>query len=65
MGVFLLKPTTLDERLQELIKMPDFEVFHNNPNVLELVAHMDRAKSRLSSLKELQLRCFGGVRVLG
>lgn len=64
MNVFQLSPETVELRLQELERNADFKVLLHNPNILKLVVHHNRAKSRLLFLKELQLKCTT-VSILG
>ncbi|RZC38878.1 uncharacterized protein BDFB_007416 [Asbolus verrucosus] len=64
MNVFHMSPQTVELRLEELKRVEDLKVLFHNPNILKLVVHHNRAKSRLSYLKQLQLKC-AGVSVLG
>jgi hypothetical protein len=64
MNVFQLSPETVETRLKEIKRVADFKVLLHNPNILKLVVHHNRAKSRLTFLKELQLKC-ASVSVLG
>ncbi|XP_015835272.1 transcription termination factor 5, mitochondrial isoform X2 [Tribolium castaneum] len=64
MNVLHISPETVDIRLHELKNVADFKVLLHNPNILKLVIHHNRAKSRLQFLKELQLKCTT-VSVLG
>ncbi|XP_044267769.1 transcription termination factor 5, mitochondrial [Tribolium madens] len=64
MNVLHLSPETVDVRLNELKNIADFKVLLHNPNILKLVIHHNRAKSRLQFLKELQIKCTT-VSVLG
>ncbi|CAH0557908.1 unnamed protein product [Brassicogethes aeneus] len=57
MNIFHLSPETVKFRLGELKKVPEFKILLDNPRILQLVVHQNRAKSRLSFLKQLQLRC--------
>ncbi|KAJ3655114.1 hypothetical protein Zmor_014254 [Zophobas morio] len=64
LNIFYLSPETVEFRLNELQRVADFKVLLYNPNILKLVVHHNRAKSRLTFLKELQLKC-ATVSVLG
>ncbi|XP_018576444.1 transcription termination factor 5, mitochondrial [Anoplophora glabripennis] len=57
MNVFHLSPTTVKLRLEEIEQSPDFRVLLKHPKLLSLIVHHNRAKSRLSFLQQLQLRC--------
>ncbi|XP_072376249.1 transcription termination factor 5, mitochondrial [Diabrotica undecimpunctata] len=56
-NVFQLSPETVKLRLQEIEKHPDLKILLTHPNVLSLIIHHNRAKTRLSFLHQMQLRC--------
>ncbi|KAJ8916747.1 hypothetical protein NQ315_013952 [Exocentrus adspersus] len=57
MNVFHMSPDTVKLRLEEIERSPDFRVLLGHPKVLSLIVHHNRAKSRLSFLQQLQMRC--------
>lgn len=64
MNIFHLSPETVRLRLQEIESVPELRTLLTNPKVLKLIIHHNRARSRLSFLQQLELRCAGVV-VLG
>uniref|UniRef100_A0A6P7F6N4 Transcription termination factor 5, mitochondrial n=1 Tax=Diabrotica virgifera virgifera TaxID=50390 RepID=A0A6P7F6N4_DIAVI len=56
-NVFHLSPETVKVRLQEIERDPDLKILLTHPNVLSLIIHHHRAKTRLSFLQQMQLRC--------
>ncbi|KAJ8926777.1 hypothetical protein NQ314_020827 [Rhamnusium bicolor] len=64
MNIFHMSPETVKLRLEEINHSPDFKVLLKHPRVLSLVVHHNRAKSRLSFLQQLQLKCASLI-VLG
>lgn len=64
MNVFHMSPETVRLRLEEIERSPDFRVLLKHPKILSLIVHHNRAKSRLSFLQQLQLRCASFI-VLG
>lgn len=64
MNIFHLAPETVKLRLQELETVPELKALLCNPKVLKLVVHHNRARSRLSFLQQLELKC-ASISVLG
>lgn len=64
MNVFHLSPETVRLRLQEIESVPQLRTLLCNPNILKLIIHHNRARSRLSFLQQLELKC-ASVTVLG
>ncbi|KAG5868528.1 hypothetical protein JTB14_032275 [Gonioctena quinquepunctata] len=56
-NIFHMSPETVRYRLEEIEKSPDLRVLLCHPRILKLVVHHNRAKSRLSFLQQLQLKC--------
>lgn len=57
MNVFNMSPDTVRLRLNEIKRIPELQIFMKHKNILRLVVHHNRARSRLSYLQELQLKC--------
>ncbi|KAF5286378.1 hypothetical protein FQR65_LT12629 [Abscondita terminalis] len=57
LNVFFLTPQTLKDRLNEASKVPEFKIFRNHPRFLRLIVAHNEARSRLTFLKKLKLRC--------
>ena len=55
--VFTMSPETVDFRLQEIQRIPELRMLLSSPNILNLVLHQNKVKSRLSFLQKLQLKC--------
>lgn len=64
MNVFHLSPETVKLRLQEIESVPELRILLCHPNILKLIIHYNRAKSRLSFLQQLELKC-ASIIVLG
>lgn len=64
MNVFHLSPETVKLRLQEVEGVPELRALLCNPKILKLIVHHNRARSRLSFLQQLELKCASVV-VLG
>ncbi|XP_056632644.1 transcription termination factor 5, mitochondrial [Diorhabda sublineata] len=56
-NVFHMSPETVRVRLQTIEQSPDLKVLLTQPKILALIVHHNRAKTRLSFLQQLQLRC--------
>ncbi|XP_050301795.1 transcription termination factor 5, mitochondrial isoform X2 [Anthonomus grandis grandis] len=56
-AVFTLSPITLRERLESIQETPEVRVLFDDPRILHLVVHHNKAMSRLAFLKNLKLRC--------
>lgn len=52
-----MSPTTLRLRLDDILKIPMFQVLMDYPQMLKLVVHHIKIRSRLAFLKRLKLRC--------
>ncbi|KAJ8961175.1 hypothetical protein NQ318_008856 [Aromia moschata] len=57
MNVFHMSPETVQLRLEGIQSSSDLRVLLKHPRILSLVVHHNRAKSRLSFLQQLQLKC--------
>lgn len=57
MNIFHHSPETVKLRLQEVESIPELRALLSNPRVLKLIVHHNRAKSRLTFLQELRLKC--------
>jgi len=55
--VFILSPITLRERLEQIIKVPEFRPLLKHPGVLRLVVHHIKMTNRLDFLRMLKMRC--------
>lgn len=64
MNIFHLSPETVELRLQEIESVPELRALQTNPKILKLIVHHNRARSRLSFLQQLELKC-ADVIVLG
>lgn len=64
MNIFYLSPETVKLRLQEIESVPELRALLFNKNILKLILHHNRARTRLSFLQQLELRC-ASVYVLG
>ncbi|KAK9869839.1 hypothetical protein WA026_003565 [Henosepilachna vigintioctopunctata] len=58
LNIFQLSPQTVKYRLEEIENTPELNILKHNVNFLKLVVHHQRAKSRLSFLQELQMKCL-------
>lgn len=56
LDIFLLKPSTVHERLVELSAIEEFSIYQTDPMSLRLVTHLYRAKPRLDVIKQLNLQ---------
>ncbi|KAK9744690.1 short chain dehydrogenase [Popillia japonica] len=57
MNVFTLSPHTIKARFAEIKEIPEMNVLRHSPRILRLIVHHNRAKSRLSFMHQLQLKC--------
>ncbi|GJQ86720.1 hypothetical protein Trydic_g14790 [Trypoxylus dichotomus] len=57
MNIFSLSPLTIKARFNELKEVPEMNVLRQSPRILRLILHYNRAKSRLSFMHQLQLKC--------
>ncbi|KAJ8974861.1 hypothetical protein NQ317_001959 [Molorchus minor] len=57
MNVFCMSPETVRLRLEEINRILDLRVLLKHPRILSLVVHHNRARSRLSFLQQLQIKC--------
>lgn len=57
MNIFTLSPDTIQSRFNEISEIPEMNVLRQSPRILRLILHYNRAKSRLSFMHQLQLKC--------
>jgi len=57
MNIFQVSPETVKARLEEIQGVPELKVLINNPHILKLIIHHNEARSRLSFLQEVKLKC--------
>ncbi|XP_025834710.1 transcription termination factor 5, mitochondrial isoform X2 [Agrilus planipennis] len=55
--VLTLSPTTVKLRFEEIEAIPELKVLKTHPRILCLIGHHNRARSRLSFLKDMKLNC--------
>ncbi|KAF5275663.1 hypothetical protein FQA39_LY06775 [Lamprigera yunnana] len=57
MNIFFMSPELVHKRIEEVKKIPEFNLFRNHSNFLQLIIYHNEARSRLSFLKKLKIKC--------
>lgn len=52
--IFTLHPETLEERIKELLQVPEFAGMHTHPRILRLIHYSTKVKSRLDLLRQIK-----------
>jgi hypothetical protein len=55
--LFTLSPVTVRNRLLDLREVKEFHVLIDNPRVLKLILHHNKAQQRLKYLQQLKIKC--------
>ncbi|XP_052863857.1 transcription termination factor 5, mitochondrial [Anopheles cruzii] len=55
--VLTLSPNTIEQRIERLKSVKEFEVLGKHPRVLKLIHHQKKASIRLEYLQQLKVRC--------
>lgn len=56
--VYCMKPSTVQERLDELKALKEYQVLSTNPRALSMVIHKNKMISRLSKIQEAKKQCY-------
>ncbi|CAH2099967.1 unnamed protein product [Euphydryas editha] len=56
--VYCMRPDTVQKRLEQLIKLKEYQVLSSNPRVLYLVVHEKKMMNRLTKIQAAKKHCY-------
>ncbi|XP_045451528.1 transcription termination factor 5, mitochondrial-like [Melitaea cinxia] len=56
--IYCMRPDTVQERLEQLIKLKEYQVLSSNPRVLYLVVHEKKMLNRLAKIQAAKKNCY-------
>ncbi|CAG9575777.1 unnamed protein product [Danaus chrysippus] len=56
--VYCMNPKTVQERLDELVKLREFQVLETNPRVLYMVVHKRKMLNRITKIQAAKKQCY-------
>ncbi|CAH0405933.1 unnamed protein product [Chilo suppressalis] len=56
--VYCMKPQTVQQRLDELKSLKEYQVLSSNPRALSMVVHKNKMLSRLKKIQETEKQCY-------
>ncbi|XP_060810414.1 transcription termination factor 5, mitochondrial isoform X2 [Amyelois transitella] len=56
--VYCMRPPTVEERLEELRNLKEYQILHTNPRVLSMVVHKKKMMTRLSKIQTAKKQCY-------
>nr|XP_026484806.1 transcription termination factor 5, mitochondrial-like [Vanessa tameamea] len=56
--VYCMRPNTVQERLEHLVKLKEYQVLSSNPRVLYMVVHERKMMNRLAKIQAAKKQCY-------